>query len=88
MRQPDLFESVAPEPQVSTAPDIPAIRERLNRIVDEARQASAMPWDARTVRSYETAFPHLAAWLPAAEGEALCAAFRHELARLKGSEAA
>jgi hypothetical protein len=47
-----------------------------------------MPWDARTVRSFETAFPHLAAWLPAAEGEALSAAFRHELARLKGSEAA
>jgi hypothetical protein len=80
--------SRSPEPQVTTAPDIPAIRERLTRILGEARQASDMPWDARTVRSYETAFPHLAAWLPAEEGEALCAAFRHEMARLKGSEAA
>lgn len=88
MRQTDLFESFLPEPQVSTKPDIPAIRERLNRILDEARRAAEMPWDARTVRSYETAFPHLAAWLPAEEGEALSAAFRHELARLKGSEAA
>jgi hypothetical protein len=88
MRQTDLFESFSPEPQVTTAPDIPAIRQRLNRIVDEARQAAEMPWEARTVRSYETAFPHLAAWLPAEEGEALSAAFREEMARLKGSEAA
>jgi hypothetical protein len=88
MRQADLFESLAPQPQASAAPDVPAIRERLTRMVEEARRAAEMPWDARTVRSYEAAFPHLAAWLPAEEGEALCGAFRREMARLKGSEAA
>ena len=82
MRQSDLFESSASEPQVATVPDVQAIRERLNRMVEEARRAAEMPWDARTARSYESAFPQFANWLPAEEADALCAAFREELDRL------
>ena len=56
---------------------------RLNRMLDEAKRASEMPWDARTARSYESAFPHFANWLPAEEAAQLSAAFREELDRLK-----
>ena len=87
MRQTDLFESSGAQPQVSTVPDVQAIRERLNRMLDEARRASKMPWDARTARSYERAFPQFANWLPAEEADALCAAFREELEQLRTAEA-
>jgi hypothetical protein len=43
--------------QVSTVPDVQTIRARLNRMLDKAKRAADMPWDARLARSYEHAFP-------------------------------
>lgn len=87
MRQVDLFESFSPTPQISTKPDPQDIRKRLNRMLGEARQASEMPWDARTARRYQTIFPQMADWLPAEEADALRAAFRKEIGRPTAAEA-
>ena len=49
----------------------------------EARAArSALPWNERTTRLYQTIFPQMTNWLPNAEAEQLLLEFRTELERL------
>lgn len=86
MTQLDLFEPLR-RPVQRVVADPEEVRKRLHRMLDEARRASEMPWDARTARRYQTIFPQMANWLPADEADALRVAFRDEIARLKGAEA-
>lgn len=83
-QQSDMFVS-AERPRVSApirhTPD--TIRAEMLRILAEARSASTMPWDARTVRSHTAMFPYMAEWLKGGEGEQLLLEFRAEIDRLK-----
>jgi hypothetical protein len=82
MSQLDLFavERSAPAPR----PANPAfVRKHLNRLLNIARAAERMPWNAADADSWAERFPRLAQSLPAEEGEALREAFAAELARLR-----
>lgn len=82
-QQSDMF-ACSDAPRVSApirhTPD--TIRAEMLRILAEARAASAMPWDARTLRSHTAMFPYMAEWLKGGEGEQLLLEFRSELKRL------
>lgn len=92
VRQSDLFdnyrqgESPNSMPAAEPVSDIPApeyVRERMEKILAEAKAASRIPWDDNTARVYEIIFPQMANWLPGEEAQKLLSAFNAELARLK-----
>ncbi len=72
-------------PAQNFLPDPEAIRRRLNRLLETARRAEAMPWSERDARMWQTVFPNMAKWLPDAEADQLRLAFAEELARLKSA---
>ena len=84
-RQPDLFPTTA-------AIDAPAaldpetmrarVRPRLAALLAEARAAAENPWTAERTRVHAHLFHNMANWLPAAERDAVRAAFVVELIRL------
>jgi hypothetical protein len=81
--QPELF---APdEAPPAYRPNLDDVRERLNRILAEARAADKLPWDEDKALVYRTIFPHMAGWLPEEEGAQLRFAFDTEMARLKAA---
>jgi hypothetical protein len=90
-RQPDLFLAdprqalfdQRPERKFYADPD--KVRAQLHKLLEEAKAAELMPWDARTLRLHETVFPQMANWLPEEEAEQLCFAFAEELERLKAA---
>lgn len=89
MKQADLFDTDAqpglfPEdaaPVVFRA-DPDKVRVKLQRILAEARAASAMPWDAATLGYHQTVFPQMSQWLPEDEAAQLRFEFDTELKRL------
>lgn len=90
-RQPDLFPTTA-------AIDAPAaldpetmrarVRPRLAALLAEARAAEENPWTAERTRVHAHIFHNMANWLPAAERDAVRAAFVVELIRLGEGEIA
>lgn len=79
--QPDLFAAHgAPLPEIGPSPD--RARQRLLRIVGEARAAETMPWTRSKEKLYRAIVPQLALNLPADEGEQLVLAFEREIERL------
>jgi hypothetical protein len=70
-------------PQPSTVPDPESIRRRLTTILDTLRAAETMPLSERDARMWQTVFPNMANWLPEEEADALRAAFREEMRRLR-----
>lgn len=85
--QPDLFAGV-PEPKRqprSYAPDPADVRAHLHHILAQARQASAMPWDARKAGFYRTVVPQMTLWLPDEEAAQLRLEFEAEMARLEAA---
>jgi hypothetical protein len=78
--QADLFDEDAPPKLYYADPD--KVRVRLHKILDEARAAEAMPWDAEETRLYRTIFPQMTNWLPEDEAARLRSEFEAELARL------
>jgi hypothetical protein len=87
--QPDPFEAeTQPEPFDEDVPpvlyhgDPDRVRVRLHKILDEARAAETMPWDAEETRLYCTIFPQMTNWLPDDEAAQLRSEFEAELARL------
>jgi hypothetical protein len=59
------------------------IRARLHKMLAAARATEATPpWNERTTRLYQTIFPQMANWLPAAKAEQLRLAFWTEMERL------
>ena len=89
MKQTDLFEtgtqaSLLGEeaaPVVYRA-DPDKVRIKLQRILAEARAASAMPWEAATLGYHKTVFPQMSLWLPEEEAAQLRLEFETELKRL------
>jgi hypothetical protein len=85
-RQPSLFGEaegrMAHPAQESLLPDPDDVRQRLHAILNAARAAERMPWDARRARTYQTIFPQMANWLPDEEAEQLRFEFTREIARL------
>ena len=85
--QPDLFADV-PEPERkvrSFAPDPADVRAHLHHILAQARQANAMPSDARKAGFYRTVVPQMTLWLPDEEAAQLRLAFETEMARLEAA---
>jgi hypothetical protein len=81
--QPELFESDAAPPVYR--PNLDQVRERLNKILAEARAAERLPWEPDRVLLYRTIFPHMAGWLPDEEGAQLRFEFDTEMARLRAA---
>ena len=71
-----------PAPQ-SHLPDPERVRRRLNALLETARNATRMPWDARKASMWQIVFPQMANWLPEEEAEQLRFEFAKELERLK-----
>jgi hypothetical protein len=66
----------------STAPDPEKVRRKLLGLLEKARTAQTMPWNARDARMYQTIFPNMANWLPDDEANQLRFAFAQEMQRL------
>ena len=92
--QTDLFGNSAPQgslfgegrmetPAASHLPDAQDIRRRLHGLLAKARDATALPWNERDARMYQTIFPQMANWLPDEEADQLRFAFAQELERLR-----
>jgi hypothetical protein len=89
MKQGDLFEhpdaSDEDRPPVLSYADPAKVSVELNRLLDEMRAASSMPWDAYTVGYHQLVFPQMSRWLPEDEAAQLCLAFEEELKRLEAA---
>lgn len=90
-RQGDLFGQDGPDPSDEDFetpvyyPDTDKVRAKLHQILNEARVAESMPWDADKLLVYRTIFPQMAGWLPEQEGAQLRFDFEAELTRLKAA---
>lgn len=60
--QPELFDAEAAPPVTYADPE--RVRARLWRIINEAKTAARLPWDARKLRLYRTIVPQMSLWLP------------------------
>jgi hypothetical protein len=83
--QPDLFADhpVAEQAPRSYAPEPALVRAHLKVIVEQARQASTLPWDARKTLFYKTVVPQMTLWLPEDEAAQWRLDFETEIARLE-----
>jgi hypothetical protein len=81
--QPELFEPGAAPP--AYRPDLDKVRERLHKILAEARAAEKLPWDRDQLLVYRTIFPQMAGWLPEEEAAQLRFEFETEMERLKAA---
>jgi hypothetical protein len=83
MRQTKLFDpQVLPSPVTSGAPAPEVVRKRLHIILEEARNASEMPWAPSRARAIEHLFRNMTKWLPESEGEDLRKSFLQQISRL------
>ena len=90
-RQLDLFPTTAAidaPPALDPESMRARVRPRLAALLAEARAAAENPWTAERTRVHAHIFHNMANWLPAAERDALRAAFVAELIRLGAGEAA
>lgn len=91
-RQPDLF---GPDPQsdlfggepapVVYRPDPDRVRRRLQRILAEARAASAMPWEPTRLGLYRLIVPQMTLSLPDDEAARWRLDFEAEVTRLENA---
>ena len=95
MSQQDFFQS-APQNdlfagekrQENNAADPQRVRERLHRIIAEARAADTLPWDTKKLGYYRIVVPQMSLWLPADEASQLRFEFTEEVKRLELASAA
>lgn len=59
------------------------VRAKLLALLDTARTAKTMPWDARKAGMWQIVFPQMANWLPPEERDQLRFEFAQELERLQ-----
>ena len=85
-KQDDLF--AGEKRQESYAADPQRVRERLHRIIAEARSAESLPWDAHRLRYFKTVVPQMSLWLPEEEAAQLRFEFEEEVRRLELASAA
>ncbi|HWA60726.1 MAG TPA: hypothetical protein VG939_05095 [Caulobacteraceae bacterium] len=95
--QPDLFnlggveqlslfvEEDGPPAVLRFTPEPDEVRRRLRRLLDQARDASTMPWPERDARMWQAVFPQMANWLPEDEANQLRFEFAQEIERLKAA---
>jgi hypothetical protein len=81
--QTELFEPDAALP--AYRPNLDNVRERLHKILAEARAAEKLPWDQDQLLVYRTIFPQMAGWLPEDEAAQLRFEFDTEMTRLKAA---
>lgn len=81
--EPDLFGPDYAPPVYHADPD--KVRERLLKILTEARAAQTLPWPPATVSLYRTIFPQMTNWLPEEEGAQLRFEFDVEMKRLEAA---
>ncbi len=89
--QPDLFATqsdlLGPPPKQSYTPSLARVRAEVNKILEKARLAKAMPWTAKEVAFWRTVFPQMTDWLPDEEAAQLRSAFMEEISRLEAAPA-
>lgn len=68
--------------QESYEPDPERVRQKLHALLDIARNADRMPWDARKASMWQIVFPQMANWLPEEERDQLRFEFAKEIERL------
>jgi hypothetical protein len=76
----DLFDEDRPTPVFRADPDV--VRQKLHKILAEAKAAQTIPWDAYQTGIHRITFPQMTNWLPDDEAAQLRAEFEAELARL------
>ena len=85
----DLFAGIEPanaDPSPRDyRPDPADVRAELLNVLDEARKASVVPWDARRTRYWRTVFPQMSNCLRGEEAAQLRAEFAAELRRLQAA---
>lgn len=81
--QGELFDENAAPVLYHADPD--KVRDKLNRIMAEARAAATMPWPASRAGLYRTIVPQMVLWLPADEAAQLRLEFEQEWERLKAA---
>jgi hypothetical protein len=89
MRQRDLFDDheqgdllASERPPVVYRADPDKVRAKLRALVEEARAASRLPWDAEELRYHLTVVPQMSRWLPDEEAAQIRREFDAEIARL------
>ena len=81
LSQGQLFdEPVPPPPPPKWTQE--TIRARMIELIDIARNAETMPFDADEQRSHTAMFPYMAEWLPKEDGDQLLLQFETEMERL------
>lgn len=79
----ELFDEDAAPRMYGADPE--KVRARLHVILNEARSAQKLPWDARQLKLYQTIFHQMTNWLPESEAAQLRFEFEAELVRLKAA---
>ena len=69
-------------PAQKSLPDVQAIRERLNGLLETLRASDTMPFSDRDLRMWQTVVPNMTRWLPNDEAAAVRIEFAHEMERL------
>lgn len=69
----------------SAEPDPERVRRKLVALLETARAADRMPWDARKARMWQIVFPQMANWLPDDERDQFHFDFAQEMERLKAA---
>ena len=77
--EPELFEG---QPGIAGRNDPEKIRLHLKALLEQAQNATSMPWPERDARMWQIAFPQLTNWLPPDEAAQLRFAFAQEMQRL------
>lgn len=69
----------------SAEPNPERVRRKLVALLETARAAEQMPWDARKARMWQIVFPQMANWLPDDERDQFRFDFAQEMERLKAA---
>lgn len=77
---PDLFGEDRPPLLFRADPD--KVRQKLHRILAEAKAASLRPWSHERLGYHQTVFPQMSRWLPDEEAAQLRFEFEIEIKRL------
>jgi hypothetical protein len=85
-QQNDLFAGEKRQENYNADPE--RVRQRLHRIIAEAKASDSLPWDAQKLGYYRTVVPQMSLWLPAEEAAQLRFQFDEEVKRLELASAA
>lgn len=81
-RQLEIFGPEVPfRPVYSYTPNPNRVRNRLHRMLDQAKAAEVCPWDTANFALYRVIFPQMANWLSDSEAARLRGTFLDHIAR-------